>query len=139
MSERIVEAGRKYLGIAYVKQGRGEIALDCGGFVIQVFRDLGYQINDAFGYPSKPDGSFEKLLEAHCDEITPKENFQIGDVLAFDLQIKGLVSHIAILTQIEPYLKIIHSSNAGKGIVTEHRLMHGTNLHRHWIKTYRIK
>lgn len=135
----IIEAAKQYLGTPYKAQGR-ENDLDCGGFVVRVFRDAGYEIADLSGYSKIPDGeSFERILLAQCAEIEKTET-RIGDILAFDLQKAGMVSHIGICSQIEPYIKIIHCLESGgtTGVV-DHRLMPGTALFRGWYKTYRKK
>lgn len=147
--EEVVRAARKYLDLPYRTQGReteGEFAgLDCGGLILCVGYDLGITSLQVIGYSNAPDGeTFERHLRDECDEVIPKQSVRLGDILAFDYG-KG-VQHTAFVSQVEPYLRVIHAKQPKNGIgakqkrgVIDTRLMPGTEDFNNWVYTFRIK
>lgn len=136
--EKIVETARRYLGWKYQEQGRDEYGIDCGGLIILVCRELGATKMEFLGYSGAPDGeTFERLLAADLNEITPKENAQIGDILACDYKLPKFtgISHTAFVTAVEPRLTVIHAKRE-RGVIET--FIHGADL-RAWSKTYRIR
>lgn len=115
-SSEIVRVARTHSGKDYAHLGRGE-NLDCMGLVVVICQELGYQVKDVFDYDRVPSNLiFKNSVEAHMDRIKLSE-IEPGDCLTFHFTKEP--QHIAIVTEVKPYLKIIHSySTIGK--VVEH-------------------
>lgn len=137
-AQQVINEARKYLDVRYASQGRdARYGIDCGGLIILVCRALGVTDVEHLGYSNSPDGIiFEKLLQADLEEITPKSNVQLGDIVACDygdgIQHTAIVS---VIDSINDRITIIHAKR-DKGVVESY--LHGRHL-RAWTKTFRIK
>lgn len=121
----VVAAARGWIGTPYAHQHRMKgVAVDCGGLVIGIVRELGlfpadFDIN---GYARTPDGvSLVAYCDEHMDRI-PRSRMQPGNIICgrFDKD----PQHIAILGDyLHGGLSIIHALNRanGKGCVIEQR------------------
>ncbi len=148
-AQQVISAARQYVGLKYRTQGRdvvGESAgLDCGGLLVVVCKELSITDSDLSGYSNSPDGAtFEKLLQTDLDEVTPKEDVRLADILAMNYG-EG-VQHIAIVSAINKEANrytVIHAKrprgsfgSTDKGVIEQY--LHGYDL-RAWSKTFRIK
>lgn len=140
-TSQIIESARSFLGVRYQHQGRSrEDGLDCGGLLLVVGRELGITELEFLGYSTAPDGeTFERLLNEQLDEIIPKENLQIADIIACDYG--DGIQHTAFVTRIEP-LTVIHAKRPRgqfhrRGVIETR--MFGTEDERAWVKTFRVR
>ena len=110
----MIDAARKYLGVAYSHQGRTRFGLDCIGLVIRVAHDLGLSNYDVRQYSRVPSGKrMQRLLKENCSEIAIKDA-KPGDLLHMSLDKQP--QHVCILTD----KGMIHADSR-HGVV-EHRL-----------------
>jgi cell wall-associated NlpC family hydrolase len=142
LSERIVNAARKYSGVRWVHQGRSkDTGVDCAGLIFKVASDaktgieedndkvekLAGDLNVPDNYRRRENGELLlELLEKHMDNV-PLDEIAPGDVVALidgSLRHKEIPRHLAIVTEVTPRMKIIHSSEHG---VVEHL------CNRHWL------
>ena len=116
----IVVTAREELKTKFVHQGRcSKVGLDCAGLCVVTLNKLGIEAFDSSGYHTTPsEGQFISTVEMNCDLISFEE-IKEGDFLTFGFGSEA--QHIAIVTEIEPKVKIIHSLSR-VGYVTEHDL-----------------
>lgn len=146
---QIVAAAREFLGLPYRTQGRDEFGTDCGGLLLLVGRKLDITDLEVLGYANNPDGkTFKELLDMVLREITPKENVQIGDVLAMDYG--SGIQHTGYVTDViqdankscGKLIKLIHAKRPRSGFGGRDRGVIEQYLHgydeRAWCATYRI-
>lgn len=117
---RIVESAREELKTKFVHQGRcSKFGLDCAGLCVVALSRIGIEVFDVFGYHTAPsEGLFIETVEKNCDLIS-YEKLKQGDFLTFGFGSEA--QHIAIVTEVEPKVKIIHALSR-VGFVTEHDL-----------------
>lgn len=121
---QIVTEARSWLGTPWVHQHclKG-VAVDCAQMVMDVGRaclllpaDLA--LND---YGRDPDGTIERMCEAHLDRVDP-DAMQPGDVVTIVMDQRP--QHVGIVgNYVHGGLSIIHASNAGRKEVVESRLV----------------
>jgi cell wall-associated NlpC family hydrolase len=113
MSE-IADAARKYIGVPFVHQGRSSEGLDCVGLLVQVAKDLGYEVQDFTAYSLRPRAvQLMELIGNSCDRVDGAP--QPGDILVFAMIGPSWPQHAAIKT--EPGM--IHSFKGGPNKVVE--------------------
>jgi len=122
----VVEAARAHLGTPWQHQGRlPGVALDCGGLVICVGRELGLLPPDwdVPAYPRHPDGS----LMGYCDAVLHRRGAPApGRVLV--LAMRNDPQHLGIVADYRHGgFSIIHAASAA-GKVVETRLMFTSNF-----------
>lgn len=117
---KIVESAREELKTKFVHQGRcSKVGLDCAGLCVISLKKIGIEAFDASGYHTSPnEGVFISTVEKNCNLISFEE-LKAGDFLTFGFGSEA--QHIAIVTEVEPKVKIIHALSR-VGYVTEHDL-----------------
>ena len=118
--EAIVAAGRSWLDTPFVHEARLKgVGVDCAGVIIGVAREVGLSDYDISGYGRVPEPArMRGELDANMDRITLAEILP-GDVLW--CRIERDPQHLALITEIEPEVKILHSYQS-VGRCVEHRL-----------------
>ncbi len=132
--EDFVRSARTYLGTPYLTQGRTRRGMDCGGLLLAVGRDLDYSDLQVLGYSNSPDGeTYEKLLAMTLNKLPEKFAVVPGDIIAVDYG-EG-TQHTAIVTELEPKIKVIHAKRA-HGVIEQ--FLHGVDQ-RGWCASYRLR
>lgn len=128
LAQQIVSEARTWANTRFQHQGRiKNVGVDCVGFVSEVAKAVGIEIDIPNDYRPHEDGMVMlKLLSDHMDLV---DMAQAGDVLALidqSLRDPEIPRHLAFVTEVTPRtIFIIHASNAG---VKEHR------TDGHWLK-----
>jgi NlpC/P60 family putative phage cell wall peptidase len=114
--DQVVAVARSWINTPYRHQGRikGE-AVDCGGLIICVCKELGLTEFDFTNYARHPDGSLDDMCLEHMEFVPPAEA-KAGDVVLF--RYEKLNSHMAMMTGPDT---IIHAFMARRKVV-EHRI-----------------
>lgn len=120
----MVAAARRMLGVPFQHAGRNKNGVDCVGLLILASREAGIFIADDTSYSTvvNADYLWRRLLTS-CTQIE-QADAGIGDVVLF--KINGSAQHVAMITEVEPRLSIIHSFQT-LGRVVEHE------FDRHWL------
>lgn len=134
----LIEEAKSYLGVPWRHQGRSRSGVDCVGFLVQTWKKLGIQINDAKGYSRNPDGvNLKKLLDEQpsIEEVLDRKP-RIGDILLF--RIRKHPQHVALVIPSNTAdLGMIHAFNGGTKQVVQH------DLADYWkkriVSVYRLK
>ena len=116
----IISKAREFLGVPYKHQGRTRQGCDCGGLIITVMKELGYEIKDMHGYSKTPDGyTLQKLAREEAIPISINEIVP-GDFVI--IRFRQNPQHVALVTD-HPSggLGLLHSYES-VGKVVEHRL-----------------
>ena len=117
-STEIIAAARTWLGTPWRHQGRLKgVAVDCGGLIIGVGRELGLLDFDTRAYGRIPDG---QQLRALCEQhLTPKPIAEAtpGDVLL--MRFTRHPQHLAIVGDRGDPFSLIHAY-ADAGACVEH-------------------
>ena len=117
-SDQILAAARSWLGTPWRHQGRLRgVAVDCGGLVIRVGRELGLLDFDTRAYGRIPDG---QQLRALCEQhLVPKPvaHAAPGDVLL--MRFTRHPQHLAIVGDRGDPFSLIHAY-ADAGACVEH-------------------
>jgi cell wall-associated NlpC family hydrolase len=135
----LIAAARRYLGVPWQHQGRDDQGIDCCGFIAESVIDAGAVRDVQFirDYARQENGErMLYLLQQHCDPVERGDE-QIGNVLALcDEQVKypDRPTHLAFLSQMEPYWQMIHASEHG---VVEHRM--DIRFKRRIVSVWRIR
>ncbi|MEF2278856.1 LysM peptidoglycan-binding domain-containing protein [Deinococcus sp. YIM 134068] len=95
------------LGVPYVYGGNTLGGLDCSGLVLQVFTPLGVAL---------PRRSAD---QAQVGEVVPTEALQPGDLVFFDIEGRGTVSHVGIYLGDDEFV----NANSYRGQVVVDRLL----------------
>lgn len=137
-NKNVIATVQGFRTLPYRVQGRDTEGVsrgtDCGGLLALTAKAWDVSDADVLGYSNAPQAQiFDKILSSELNEITPKEDLWIADILAFD-EGEGL-QHIAFVTEVEPRIKIIHAKR-NRGVV-EHYLK--AREKKEWIKTFRFK
>ena len=123
----VVAAARAWIGTQWVHQHRTQgVAVDCGGLVIGVARQLGIvpACFDVNGYERYPDGSLVRLCSKYMDAVS-KADMRPGDVLV--VAVDKEPQHLGILGDYRHGgLSLIHAA-LHRGVV-ESRLMFARNM-----------
>jgi cell wall-associated NlpC family hydrolase len=114
--EEFVEEVRSWIDTPFHHGARVKGAgCDCVGLVVGACNNLGLPVTDLRAYPKQPiDGLFEKYVDSQTIEVQP-DDIQLGDLLKF--RFKDEQQHLAVVTQIEPCVRITHSFSAPKKCV----------------------
>lgn len=107
---------RTLVNTPFIHQGRKkDLGIDCIGIPIYVAQKLALGDFDRFDYPSRPDGTMQKLISEICHD----EVLQPGVLLVFKISQVG--QHCGIVSTYQNRLGLIHAWDiAGK--VVEHCL-----------------
>ena len=115
-SDDYLTVARSLVGTPFHKRARiAGVGVDCVGVVILVGEACGETFEDAreykFGYEDN------RLLDALRDQLVPiaVEDARPGDVLAFFLENRRIVRHVAILSDVDR--RIIHAHMDNKKVV----------------------
>jgi hypothetical protein len=123
-----------HFAVKYAHQGRNRtVGLDCGGLILLVARELNLSELEELGYSSFPEnGRFEQLLNEHADNLNIEsiyphswtgEEFEIGDILAFDYRNGEGVRHTAFVSDWDGQHYSVIDAIPDYG-VSEHPLRH---------------
>jgi cell wall-associated NlpC family hydrolase len=124
----VIARAREYLGTPYRHQGRAKgLGMDCVGLPICVGEDLGLRDklgspilkSDHLNYPPRPIADVSSQVAARLEE-KPRDWIKGGDVVT--IKVGRYVSHLAIVTDLEAGLGLIHAYAGGPCMVAEHRL-----------------
>lgn len=98
------------------------IALDCAGLVVEVYKKAGLNISDRKGYDRSPSSEqFLDTINENCIKIT-EDKIQLGDICIFSFGLEP--QHVAIISSIDKennIIKITHSLMSARHVV-EHTL-----------------
>lgn len=130
----VVRRARHYLGTRYKHQGRSESVIDCIGIAICVAEELGLRDKEGnlfhrgmyASYPRIPLG--EELQEACKKHLVVKsletpanlDGLSFGDILT--MRVPTVITHLAIVSDVNGQKGIIHSYNGVRRKVIEHRI-----------------
>ncbi len=131
INNEIIETARTMIGTRYKHQGRipksaiDAGGLDCLGLLIVISSKLNLKTQDGellekfdqVNYRLRPDGN--ELVRVFDEFFKPKEYLEIGDLVIFDFD--NNPQHLAIISETQPHIKIIHSYLTAKKVV-EHRI-----------------
>jgi NlpC/P60 family putative phage cell wall peptidase len=126
---QIVEKAREYIGTPFAHQGRVKgIACDCIGLPLMVAGELG--LTDTSGevlqperykvYSASPLGNYVHEMVSKLLERKPLRDMKPGDLLT--MRVVSAACHVAIVSDYEGGLGIIHAYNGGPQRVVEHAL-----------------
>jgi hypothetical protein len=115
--DRIVAAGREWLGVPWRHMGRCRAGVDCIGLVLLAARKAGWDLPDPAPYLREPQGG--RLVSgvlAHGDRVAQAEP---GDVLVFRLGVYG--GHLGIATHHRKYgvPAVLHAYAPHKHVVEQ--------------------
>lgn len=130
----VEKQARTYLGMPYAHQGRGTRAIDCIGIALCVAEDLGLIDKEGnrfhrkmySNYPRMPLG--EELQKACIKHLVVKSletPSNLNDILPGDvltMRVPTLITHLAIVSDVNGDKGIIHSYNGVREKVIEHRI-----------------
>lgn len=139
IAQNIVDEARAWRNTPFLHQGRLKgLGVDCAGFIGEVARNVGLQVEIPHDYRPREDGTaMMRMLSEHLDFV-PTEDAQPGDILALcdeALRNPEIPRHLAIVTErTEKTLFIVHASQHG---VREHRMDSAWNRRIHSV--WRIK
>lgn len=130
LRDDIVAHARRYIGVPFVHQGRGEAGLDCLGLLLHVATQAGLQFAgakaadiDVPSYGLRPDTALLKQkLERHLIAVST-DVLQPADIVL--LKVNGSPQHLAILSDYpaQDELGMIHAYAPARAVV-EHRYDH---------------
>ncbi|HZK71478.1 MAG TPA: SH3 domain-containing C40 family peptidase, partial [Clostridia bacterium] len=83
-SDQVIEYAKKFLGTKYVYGGSSPSGFDCSGFVCYVYKNFGISLNR-----SSADMASNGVSVA-------KSNLKPGDLVFFDTNMEGKISHVGI-------------------------------------------
>lgn len=118
MREQIVLEVRTWLETPFRHQGRRKgVGADCAGVVVGVAQALGLYVADVRGYSRVPNSSrFMAAVNESFDRIQ-RSDIKPADLMVFSFDEDP--QHIAIVSQTEPEVRLIHSwSQIGKCVET---------------------
>lgn len=127
--KQIVEKAREYVGTPFHHLGRAKgVGIDCGGLFICVSHDLGVKNKsgapitreDYKEYSRQPVGN---LVNEYCQVLMHQKSIKDlkpGDVVS--LKVPTEPCHVAIISEIDGYLAMIHAYDAGEHKCIEHVL-----------------
>ncbi len=117
----VERAGRSYLGVRWLHQGRTRQGLDCAGLVIRVAHDLGLTGFDTCDYARIPSGGqMRATMQAQCIELPPETEPRAGLVAL--MRFAREPQHVAIIaTHPQGGLSLLHALTFERR-VCEHRL-----------------
>lgn len=106
--DSVITSAKKWLGVRWKHQGRGELGIDCVGLLCRVADDHDIPYEDRFGYSRQPNGhEFLAHLETY---LTPGSIHDIrsGSVGVFRETV--FPCHVGIFERDRDVLYLIHSS-----------------------------
>lgn len=117
----VERAGRRYLGVRWLHQGRSMQGLDCAGLVIRVGHDLGLTGFDTRDYARIPSGGqMRATMRAQCIELPPETEPRAGMIAL--MRFANEPQHVAIIaTHPLGGLSLLHALTFERK-VCEHRL-----------------
>lgn len=105
--EEFIETARRALGTRFRHQGRTlEFGLDCVGLLLWTAHQSELTTYDFRAYPREPNGELLPEIEKHLTKLPSARSARPGDVLAMAF---GSPMHVALVTGIEPRLRVIHA------------------------------
>lgn len=112
----IVDEARTWIGTPWHHLGRVKGAgCDCIGLVVGVANALGIPVEDSDRYPRHHAGNqFELEVFRQTDGVNPRM-LKPGDLILMKFDKES--NHIAIVTETEPYIKIIHAYAVARKVV----------------------
>lgn len=114
--QQFVDEVRTWVGTPFHHEARVKGAgADCAGVVVGSCANLGIPVKDAEHYPRVPTGG---LFERYVNEQTIPasiSDISLGDIITFKF-LKEM-QHIAIVTQVEPTIRIVHAFSQAKRCV----------------------
>ena len=121
--KNIIEYTKSQIGVKFQHQGRLlNVALDCAGLVVEVYKKAGLNVSDRKGYDHSPSSEqFLETIQENCVKIS-EDKIQIGDICIFSFGSEP--QHVAIISSIDKennIIKITHSLMSARRIV-EHTL-----------------
>ena len=120
----IVKIARSQIGVPWVHQMRiNGVALDCGGLIIYVAKQIGVSVDDVQGYGRMPNPAEHKIILDKVTDRKPKSDIRFGDIAWIKFE-GSQPSHFAIVGDYQyGGLTLIHAYNgAGLMKVIEHRI-----------------
>ena len=100
--EKLLSAAQSYLGTPYRSGGVGRTGMDCSGFVMVSFREVGITLPRT----SREQSEFGQVVHKH--EIQP------GDLIFFTTGKTGTVGHSALVVERNRQtIRFIHAANSG--------------------------
>lgn len=124
LAENIVTEARTWRNTAFLHQGRLKgLGVDCAGFIGEVAKNVGLQVEIPHDYKPQEDGTaMMALLSQHLDFVETAA-VQPGDVIALcdeALRFPDIPRHLAFVTEVrDTTMFIVHASRHG---VREHRI-----------------
>jgi len=83
-SDQVIEYAKKFLGTRYVYGGSSPSGFDCSGFVCYVYKNFGISVNRS------------SASMASNGVYVAKSNLKSGDLVFFDTNMQGIISHVGI-------------------------------------------
>lgn len=117
--QMIVSEARAWIDTRFHHQGRIKGAgCDCVGLVIGVARNVGLDVIDRQDYPRRMAGRhLQREIMQQTDPV-PRERVQPGDILVFEID--GMTHHVALVTEVQPMLRMIHAYIWARRVVEHH-------------------
>lgn len=132
----VSQSARSYLNTPWCHQGRLKgIGADCGGLIVGVLKEVGYEDVEFANYSRLADG---KSLRAKCRKHLDKksvEDIDEGDVVLMTFDKMSHPHHLGIIAKKDGRLTIIHIIDPDRGCV-EHTF--SAHLRRMVVEAYSI-
>lgn len=99
----IVRVARTWMEVPYLHQGRNRLGVDCVGFPMAVYRELGVQIEDfrAYGLEADPADLLRRIEDALGAPVAVApvrmSDLCAGDIVVFHFPKVGTPRHLAII------------------------------------------
>jgi len=118
----LIKEARKFLDVKWVHQGRSKSGVDCVGFLLIAFKNIGITLLEIKGYSRTPDGeALKKIMDEQPNlrKLDTNESLEAGDVVLF--RIRKHPQHVCLVTpSTTAKVGMIHSYNGGEKKVIEH-------------------
>jgi hypothetical protein len=80
---QIITEAKSWIGVKFKKGGRDRIGIDCVGLLVNIGRELGFDIQDTIEYSFHPEpAKFVNMVYGQTDIADPN-NLRIGNLLLF--------------------------------------------------------
>lgn len=105
--DQVIAHAKLFLGTPYRLGGTSHSGIDCSGLVINAFGSINLKL------PRTSAQQGQKGRAISIDQARP------GDLIFFDTERKGRISHAGIITSVKEGIRFIHSSSSRGVIISD--------------------